>query len=197
MDSGPLPNERELFTRIAEGDESAFSTCYLHYGQLLMPSLTRLLGQRDRAEEVVQEVFLKVWLFRDRLIDLENPKGWLLRVAANTARDWMRKQARAERKIAESGRLTGIPEVSGEHRTDLQTLAAVIHRTVDSFPPQRRRIYQMSREEGLKPSEIAARMGLSVSTVKNTLLSAVTAIRASVKKAGFWTMFLFILLKNK
>jgi RNA polymerase sigma-70 factor (ECF subfamily) len=196
MDRASLPNEQQLFNRIAEGDESAFSECYLYYGRLLMPSLIRLLGQRESAEEVVQEVFLKVWLFRDRLVGLNNPKGWLLHVAANTARDWLRKKAREQRRVAEIGRLMDSPEISGEYRTDLQMLRAVVRRAVDSFPPQRRRIYQMSREEGLKPSEIAARMGLSVSTVKNTLLSALHAIREVVEKAGFWTVFLFYFLKR-
>ena len=84
--------ENELFIRIAEGDEAAFTLCYAEYGRMLMPFLIRLVGTRDSAEEIIQEVFLKVWLHRDRLAAVENPKSWLFRVAANTGRNWLKKK---------------------------------------------------------------------------------------------------------
>lgn len=196
MNTFSLADEQEIFARIAEGDEFAFSICYSHYGRLLLPSLLRLLGQRDSADEVIQEVFLKVWLYRDRLADVDNPRAWLMRVTANTARDWLKKRARAGRKIAASDSLSDARDVAEESRIDMKALAGIIRNTVTSFPPQRRLIYEMSREEGLKPSEIAERLGLSVSTVKNTLLSAVKAIREKVGEAGFWLTFLYYFLKR-
>ncbi len=196
MTFSSLPNERDLFIRISEGDESAFSTCYIHYTRQLLPSLMRLLGSRESAEEVLQEVFLKVWLFRDRLAEVENPTSWLFRVTANTARDWLKIKMRARQRIAESGRMAAAQKVSSQEQTDLKALSAVIQRTIRAFPSQRRRIYEMSREEGLKPSEIAARLQLSVSTVKNTLLAALKAIRENVEEAGFWTVFMLFFLKK-
>jgi RNA polymerase sigma-70 factor (ECF subfamily) len=71
-----------------------------------------------------------------------------------------------------------------------------VQRTILSFPQQRRRIYQLSREEGLKPSEIAARLDLSVSTVKNTLLSALKTIRDNIEESGLWGTFLLLFLKR-
>ena len=196
MNTFSLADEQEIFARIAEGDESAFSMCYSHYGRLLLPSLLRLLGQRDIAEEVIQEVFLKVWLHRDKLAEVDNPGGWLMRVTANTARDWLKKRARAGRKVTESGRFNSAGNTVEESRIDMKALAGIIRDTVSSFPPQRRLIYELSREEGLKPAEIAERLGISVSTVKNTLLSAIKVIREKVGEAGFWLTFLYYFLKR-
>jgi len=87
-------------------------------------------------------------------------------------------------------------ECLAPEQVDLKSIAGVVQRTILSFPPQRKLIYQMSREEGLKPGEIAARLQLSVSTVKNTLLSALKTIRENIEEAGFWGTIFLILLKK-
>ncbi len=196
MDPSPLYNEQALFISISEGDEAAFSTCYAEYGRILMPFLVRLSGSKDGAEEIIQEIFLKVWLYRDRLAEVDNPKNWLFRVAANTGRNWLKKKMLVEQKMLLHQRQWDVPDNSPSEQVDLKLIAGVVQRTILGFPPQRRRIYQMSREEGLKPSEIAARLDLSVSTVKNTLLSALKAIRENIEAAGLLATALFFFLKK-
>jgi RNA polymerase sigma-70 factor (ECF subfamily) len=196
MDSSSLYDERALFIRISEGDEAAFAICYSEYGRGLLPFLTRLTGSGDDGEEVMQEVFLKIWLYRDKLAEVENPRSWLFRVAANTARNWLKKKMRAGRLMPGHQGQWEVPDSSPSEQVDMKSIAGVVHRTIRSFPPQRRRIYQLSREEGLKPAEIAARLGVSVSTVKNTLLSALKTIRENIEGSGFWGTVLFFLLKK-
>ena len=187
--------ENELFVRISEGDEAAFSMCYAEYGRMLMPFLIRLVGSRDSGEEIIQEVFLKVWLHRDRLAEVENPKSWLFRVAANTGRNWLKKKMMIEHHLRSQERPEGFHDLTAE-ALDLRTVAHLVQTTIQSFPPQRKLIYQMSREEGLKPAEIAARLQLSVSTVKNTLLSALKAIRENIEEAGLLGTILFFFMKR-
>jgi len=186
--------ENELFIRIAEGDEAAFTLCYAEYGRMLMPFLIRLVGTRDSAEEIIQEVFLKVWLHRDRLAAVENPKSWLFRVAANTGRNWLKKKMMIEQHLQAQQQ-----DASGDlvaERLDLRSVANLVQATIQSFPPQRKLIYQLSREEGLKPAEIADRLQLSVSTVKNTLLTALKTIRENIEEAGLWGAILFFFIKR-
>jgi RNA polymerase sigma-70 factor (family 1) len=191
-----MNHEQALFISISEGDEAAFSTCYSEYGRILLPFLVRLVGSRDSAEEIIQEVFLKVWLYRDRLAEVDNPKNWLFRVAANTGRNWLKKKMITEQKMLEHQRQWTTPDNLSPEQVDLKSITGVVQRTILSFPPQRKLIYQMSREEGLKPGEIAARLQLSVSTVKNTLLSALKAIRENIEEAGLWGTVLFFFLKR-
>jgi RNA polymerase sigma factor (sigma-70 family) len=196
MDSSTPYNEQALFIRISEGDEAAFSVCYAEYGRELMPFLIRLAGSADIAEEIVQEVFLKIWLHRDRLAVVDNPRNWIFRVAANTGRNWLKKQMTDRQKMRLLPPSPHGPADVPADQVDLKAIAAVVQRTILSFPQQRRRIYQLSREEGLKPSEIAARLDLSVSTVKNTLLSALKTIRDNIEESGLWGTFLLLFLKR-
>ena len=186
--------ENELFVHIAEGDEAAFTLCYAEYGRMLMPFLTRLVGTRDSAEEIIQEVFLKVWLHRDRLAAVENPKSWLFRVAANTGRNWLKKKMMIEQHL-QAQQQEASRDLEAE-RLDLRSVADLVQATIQSFPPQRKLIYQLSREEGLKPAEIADRLQLSVSTVKNTLLSALKTIREKIEAAGLLGTILFFFIKR-
>jgi RNA polymerase sigma-70 factor (ECF subfamily) len=186
--------ENELFVRIAEGDEAAFTLCYAEYGRMLMPFLVRLVGTRDSAEEIIQEVFLKVWLHRDRLAAVENPKSWLFRVAANTGRNWLKKKMMIEQHLQAQQQEASRDLVA--ERLDLRSVANLVQATIQSFPPQRKLIYQLSREEGLKPAEIADRLHLSVSTVKNTLLSALKTIREKIEEAGLLGTILFFFIKR-
>jgi len=191
-----IHNENELFIGISQGDEAAFSTCYAEYGRMLMPFLIKLVGSRDSAEEIIQEVFLRVWLHRDRLAEVEHPKSWLFRVAANTGRNWLKRKMLAEQHLQAQGQKPESMEDGMAEGLDLRSVANLIQQTIQSFPPQRKLIYQMSREEGLKPAEIAARLEISVSTVKNTLLSAIKAIRERIAEAGLLGALLFFLLKK-
>jgi len=186
--------ENELFIRIAEGDEAAFTLCYAEYGRMLMPFLIRLVGTRDSAEEIIQEVFLKVWLHRDRLTAVENPKSWLFRVAANTGRNWLKKKMMIEQHLQAQQQEASRDLVA--ESLDLRSVADLVQATIQSFPPQRKLIYQLSREEGLKPAEIADRLQLSVSTVKNTLLSALKTIREKIEEAGLLGTILFFFIKR-
>ena len=196
MDKSSLYIEKALFNSISEGDEAAFNTCYAEYGRSLLPFLVKMTGSRHSAEEIIQEVFLKVWLYRDRLAEVENPGGWLFRVAANTARNWLKKEMILEQKMQEHQQQREPADSTVPEQVDVKAIAEVVQRTIQSFPPQRKLIYRMSREEGLKPAEIAARLDISVSTVKNTLLSALKTIRENIDEAGLWSAFLFFFLKN-
>lgn len=79
---------------------------------------------------------------------------------------------------------------------DMRRIADIVQETVQAFPPQRKLIYKLSREQGLKPGEIAARLELSVSTVKNTLLSALKAIRENIEQAGLLGAFFIFFIKK-
>jgi len=187
--------EDQLFIRISEGDEAAFTFCYTEYGKMLRPFLFKLIGTRESAEEIIQEIFLKVWLHRDRLAEVENPKSWLFRVAANSGRNWLKKKMMIEQHLR-ARQTAGATLDPVAERLDMLKIASLVQETIRTFPTQRKLIYHMSREEGLKPAEIAARLQLSVSTVKNTLVIALKTIRENIDEAGLLGTIFFFFLKR-
>ncbi|MCK7554685.1 sigma-70 family RNA polymerase sigma factor [Chitinophaga sedimenti] len=76
-------DERELFDRVAEGDEDAFNAVYQHFMRLLSGAILQLVKSEPDVAEVLQEAFVRVWLNRDKLPDIENPGGWVRRIIMN------------------------------------------------------------------------------------------------------------------
>lgn len=176
--------EKKLLVRISEGDEDAFRE--LFYG--ILPWLTPFIGSMAKTaegtQEIVQETFIRIWLSRDKLPALHEPKAWIIRVATNECFTYFHKQT-SRRKINQL--LEGEVPVAaniGEDRLQVQETQLLIQRAVNTLPPQRKKIYQMSREQGMKTPEIADELQCSHSYVKNTLTAALSHIREYLAAAG-------------
>jgi RNA polymerase sigma-70 factor (family 1) len=176
--------EKDLLIRISEGDEDAFRE--LFYGILpwLTPFIGNMVKTTEGTQEIVQETFIRIWMSRDKLPGLHEPRAWMIRVATNECFTYFHKQA-SRRKI---GQLLeeGFQAAAnvGEDRLQVQETQLLIQRAVNTLPPQRKKIFQMSREQGLKSQEIAEELQCSNSYVKNTLSAALHQIRDYLTAAG-------------
>jgi len=188
----PPYDEITLLKSIADNDEKAFETVFLQYGDLVHAHIFTLTKSYTASKDLVQDVFLRVWLYRDKLPELRQFRSWLLRIAYNRAFHYLRQQ-----KVQEAGIDTYINKYGITGETDqtreganIQSLQQVIRQAVIEMPPQQKKIYQLSREEGLKIPEIAEKLGLSASTVKNTLVRALQTLRNSIEKSNYGWMLL-------
>lgn len=184
---------KELLISISEGDEVAFRE--LFYGALpwLTSFIRRMVKSPEGTQEIVQETFIRIWLSRDKLPGLIEPQAWIIRVASNECFTWFHKQA-ALRKVTDirDDAVSAAANLA-EDRLQVQETLLLIREAVDHLPPQRKKIYQLSREEGLKTQEIADRLQCSPSYVKNTLSAALSYIRGYLTAAGKIIPFLFLL----
>jgi RNA polymerase sigma-70 factor (family 1) len=176
-----LDNEIELFVRIARGDESAFQPISHHYNRELLPFIIKLTGSREAAEEVIQEVFLRLWQQRDKLSGIRNPRAWIIRIASNISITYLRKQT-TESRLYE--RLKAKPSFNATPENELATkeITKQIREAVLRLNPSERRVFELSRDRGMSIPEIAESLGLSPHTVKNQLSAALKAIRSSLSK---------------
>src|SRR3982751_2047287 len=85
-------NDRLLFRQVAEGSEQAFSALFNIYLAKLYPIIIKLTNSEAAVRDIIQETFIKLWLNRDKLAEMENPGGWLFRVAANGSYDYLRQR---------------------------------------------------------------------------------------------------------
>jgi len=172
-----LTEDRELFSRIASGDEDAFRLLYHRYNAVLAKGVKKLLRSDAAAAEVLQEVFLKVWLQRDALPGIENPGGWLYTIASNLSLSQLRLQAR------EKVRTEDIPADDIQDNLDLsekfyaKELQTILRDAIAALPVSRRQIFMMSMQDGKSRREIADALEISENTVKNQLLSARRFVR--------------------
>lgn len=188
-------DDRTLFSRIAEGEEWAYRELYHRYGKMLFPFLLKLTGAKHAADDLIQETMLRVWLNRDQLSDVDHPRAWIHRIASNLALNWLRRNTVHEQAVEHTFRSGTTAEEDPLSNLTVQAIRTVVQQTLDSMPPQRRLIYRMHRDQGKRTVEIAEELGISVSTVKNTLITAARTIREQVAKAGYtlpiWLLALF------
>lgn len=173
-----LNDEEELLRQVAAGDERAFARLFDHYHQRLGAHIFRITRSAPVAEELVHDVFLKIWLNRELLAGVENFAVYLFVVSKNAALNALKKIA------AERARFTdldvaceGIPEQPDDYRY------ALIDEAIDQLPPQQRQVYMLSRHQRLSYNEIALQMGLSRETVKKYLQIATASIISYIGKS--------------
>ncbi len=187
-------HDRELFSRIAEGSGIAFAELYRSYVPPLAAYLQRLTHSRTAVDELIQETFLQVWLQRDKLTEVDYPKAWVFRIAANITFNFLKRELVAGKAMATIGNRLEEARNEVEEVLQLRQIKKAIERAVNQLPPQRKKIYQLSRDAGMTIPEIAEELGLSPNTVKNTLVSSLQYIRESLLREGYQIGWFLILL---
>ncbi|MBO9635924.1 MAG: RNA polymerase sigma-70 factor [Chitinophagaceae bacterium] len=177
MPSDPTNNDKELLLQIAAGDETAFSVLFDRYKDKLFTFLFRLTGSADAAEDLIQNIFLKLWTSRESLEEIEHFTAYIFRMGRNMMLNDIRKNARESLLLAEIKKEMATEQHSLSDPCDISELRQKLQEAVNRLPPQQKKIYQLSRESGLKREEIAAMLAISPSTVNNHLFQALKSIR--------------------
>lgn len=171
---------------IREGDERAFREAFDYYSSKLYNYSFSFLKNREQAEEVVQEVFLNLWVSRERL-DVQFPLAPLLyTMARRTTLNVLRGVARSHTAMEKLW--SDMRHVSNETEETifLDDLQSFTEKVLKTLPPQQQQIFRMSRQQELSYDEIAENLNISRNTVKNHLVSALRTIRMQVHRVLFF-----------
>lgn len=171
-------SEEQLLLHVASKDEQAFTELVNRYRDNIYTTALRLVHRRVLAEEVLQDVFLKVWLNAATLPELDNFPAWLNRVARNTIYTAFR-QSLKENIIAldETTQEISTPFLEEDRILDKE-YTSLLRDAVASLPPRQQQAWRLIREEGKKRAEAAAELNISPETVKFHLEAAVRNVRA-------------------
>lgn len=169
-------NERELLLSLAQGEDHAFASVFHHYRHRIYAIAFRLLGSASQAEDVVQDIFLKMWLKRGELHEISHFKAYLFTVTRNHIFTSLKLIARQQLAASElsAAAANEIKDAAIIHKEYEQ----ILQRAIAQLSPQQELIYKLSKEEGLKRNEIADRLQLSPETIKVHLANAMRSIRA-------------------
>jgi RNA polymerase sigma factor (sigma-70 family) len=159
-------------------DPAAVRAVYRAYGGLVYAVAYRVLGRHDLAEEAAQQTFVRAWQAADRLDPNRDPGPWLATIAKRSALDIHRREAR---RTANS-----LDDVATDHPAvvtlppDTDSLDAVwqVRRAIESLPPDEATIVRLQHLEDITHTEIAARLGIAVGTVKSRSHRAHTKLAA-------------------
>jgi len=129
------------------------------------------------SEEITQDVFMKIWLSREQLQGVENFNAYLRTMACHIISNQLKRYAN-EKLILQ--RIASHTEQSGE-TTDNAIIGneyqMILEQAIENLPPQQKKVYLMSRHEGLKQKDIAKRLRISPYTVKEYMKNAMASIR--------------------
>lgn len=186
-----ITDEKGLLRKIAGGDVQAFRRLYDHYQPHLMTFIFRITRSRELTEEVVQDIFLKVWMTREALSGVECFKDYLFIISRNQALNMLDKQLRLQEKIAAYKREAAQHLLQQAADTEPDLSQHLIDTAIDSLPDQQRKAWLLSRHERYTYQQIAVEMNLSPLTVKRYIRLANDAIRQFISSSLF-----LIILEN-
>ncbi|MBX3254481.1 MAG: RNA polymerase sigma-70 factor [Chitinophagaceae bacterium] len=151
------------------------------------------------AEEITQEVFLKLWLNRLELDKIDNPDAYIFAIARNKTLNYLRK-ANYDKKLLREIELTTADTLNNdvEERQAVSECDGLLEKAITQLSPQRKQVYRLSRKEGLNHVEIARQLNISRNTVKNHLVETLRFIRKYLHKNGILLLLagLFSAFKN-
>jgi len=175
-------NEKELLARIAQDDQDAFSVLVEEYRNKVFSHALTYVKSYEEAEELVQDIFMKVWNNRHRLPEVEQFKSYLFILGRNQLVSSIRKKVLHYTDTGD----TELPEdlLLPDRQYEYKETYEVIMQGIEQLSPQQKAVFTLSRMEQLSYEEIGERLGISRGTVKFHMILALNFLREFVRFRG-------------
>ncbi|MGI6243940.1 MAG: RNA polymerase sigma-70 factor [Prevotella sp.] len=160
-----LTEDEMLLVALTNGNERAFDLIFVKYYARIKGFVLDLCGNEDVAENTTQEIFMNMWIHRDIFARVHSLKSYIFMMARNAAYREIKKSMRTLHAIGLEETIED-SSVSIVDEMAYQELEALIKQEVEKMPEQRRRVFKMSRWEGLSNQEIATKLGIGKRTVE-------------------------------
>jgi RNA polymerase sigma-70 factor (ECF subfamily) len=174
--------DRDLMSRVAHRDGVAFARLFEVHAPVTLGLLQRILGGRGEAEEVLQEVFLQIWMQADRYDGARStPRGWILMLARSRALDRLRRRESSRRReeiVGEESDEAVSP--LGTERLESLEVKRQVSSALGALSPDQRRCIELAFFEGLTHTQIAERRAAPLGTLKSRILLGMNKLRQAL-----------------
>ena len=172
-----IHNETDLLLRVSKGDEIAFRQLYDQYRKKIYTLGLYLTKSDSMAQEIVQDVFMKIWEKRIQLKEIDYFNAWLRTIARNTASNYLRDRAIEKLGLARlAAKVTGHDNVTENDVADKE-YEQLMEAAIRQLPPQQQKVYILHRQQGLKHEQIAEQLGIGLFMSKKHMKLALRSIR--------------------
>ena len=172
-----LYNEQHLIHLISESDEEAFTKLFNHYRNKIYGIAFKLTHSTTVAEEITEDVFLKIWSRRRTLNEIENFSAYLFRIVRNETYTVLKQIAKNYKIVLLSENNEPIANENSEDYVIEKEFATLLQKAIDRLPHQQKQVYRLMKEEELKRTEVAEILQIQPETVKFHLAQAMKSIR--------------------
>lgn len=174
-----MDTDERLIAGIQKSDYHSYNQLFVRYYNRLCSYVFGFIQDETASEDVVQELFIRIWMHRKKISINESPSGYLYRASKNAALNYLR---------AESNRrsmLEGMPAPdlhTDQTRIEQVEFSAALNECIDQLPDRSRQVFLLSRFDGLKQKEISEQLGISVKTIKNQIWKSLQYLKSCLEK---------------
>ena len=193
MKGQPAISDTRLVESLKKGDLNAFNDLFAKYNKKLYYFAKGYLHSKEDAEELVQEVFIKVWENRKELKQDLSFKSFLFTITYNAIFNHYKKKSRENKYLDQI--LTDYTNETNEtsKQVEYDNLLELAEQAIEKLPDKRKLVFKLSRYEGLSNKEIAGQLHLSKRTIENHIQQALKSLREQLGKELLFAI-LFLLL---
>ena len=174
-----LYNEKEQIKALSAGDTKAFDALFIHYYPKLKQFILGFIHDELEAEDLSQDVFVKIWNRREGLTNVENLNAYIYKVAKNTLYSYIERNIRIDSLEFENEEIPTTEAL--EELLFAKELGELIDKNISLMPPQRKLIFSLSRKSGLSNEEIASKLNISKRTVEAHISAALIDLRKVIQ----------------
>ena len=183
--------ERLLVIQFKEGNQASFKKLYSTYAPILYAFSRKYLLIQEDAEEIVQEVFLRIWEKRGNIDESQSFSSYVIQAAKHRIFNGFRKKVNQQAYLDFLMYADSPSKNFTEQEVDYQDVKQKAGVAINAMPPKRQEIFRMSRELGLKNKEIAEKLQISIKTVENQMGQALKYLREELSE---YQMLIFLFL---
>lgn len=176
-----LPHNTELLRQVAAGDQQAFDRLVSMYWDRVFSHALTYTRAYEEAEEITQDIFLKIWNNREKLTGINDFLDYLFILGRNHIVSSMRRRIIRTTAVDPEHRVA--EELAPDKQLEIRQLNELIAKGIDQLPPQQQKVFRLARLEGLPYEEIGQHLNISRHTVRFHMVMAFNFLREYLKKA--------------
>ncbi len=178
--------EAIILSALSDGSTKAFDALFVAYYPKVLQFVLHFCSDKLKAEDIVQDLFINLWLKRDTLEGIKNLDNYLFISARNAAIHYVKQSF----VFSDDGKANDVPSdmANGDMKLCYEELYGFVMREISSMPEQRRRVFMMSRIDGMSNAEIAQRLGISKRTVESHISLAIATLKRLLPSIALLTL---------
>lgn len=174
-------SDKQLFKEVSEGDERAFQHIFTRYYPRMISFAGMMVKSPYAAEEIVQEVFIRLWEQRDLLAEVKSPENFVFIVIRNHTFNYLRAAANEQNRREQLWEALQQRAADETITLEMQEADQFFEKILAKLSPQQQKIFRMSREEGFSHQQIADELQLSKDTVKKHIANSLKVFKSYLK----------------
>lgn len=193
--------DKQVFQNFSNGDAESFGIIYTYFKEAVSANILKIIHQPEIAEDILQDIFIKLWENHHKFTDKQSVAAWLFRVSYHTSIDHIRAILRARHKAEASMLLMEDSKIINQEEAfqEFYYKEALLQEAINMLPPKKRKVFELCKLQGKSYSEVSEAMNIAKSTVKDYITESNKFIRQHVMtrySQSSYSLLLFIAFRH-